>query len=104
MNLKLEEDHKSEQIKTQMNPKDENSPENGYEIALRRLEEEIRNHVRVEQQLKIQLENMSFAKDELDHIKQKLSNFEKSHKDVFRISLPQKASTKIIRFCKIKRA
>lgn len=54
---------------------------NEYEKMIQRLEEEARNHVRLEQQLKLQIESFQFKVDELEHskkaIEQKLREYEK---------------------------
>ena len=44
----------------------------GYEHMLQKLEEEIRNHIRVEQQLKLHIENTQSTLEEYDNNKVKL--------------------------------
>ncbi len=41
-----------------------------YELMIQKLEEEARNHVRVEQQLKLHLESLQFKLDDLERLKE----------------------------------
>ena len=84
MNLKVEEDQKSPTGESSAQKSEVQNPDslNGYEAMLQKLEEEIRNHVRVEQQLKLQIETILFKKDSYEHLKHELKAKEQEHKEV----------------------
>lgn len=77
MNLKLEEEEektKQEKPTKNISHHSETSsvePPKEYELMLQKLEAEVRNHIRVEQQLKLQLETMQFKMEELENSNKK---------------------------------
>ena len=83
MNLKMEEQKSGvgESMSQRSETQAAESP-NGYEVMIQKLEEEVRNHVRIEQQLKLQIESISFKKDAYEHLKQDFKTKEQEHKEV----------------------
>ena len=75
-NIKAEEDQKTASVS-----KSEDR-ENVYEAELRKLEEEIRNHIGMEHQLKLQIETMVFQKDEMEHLKIDMEKRQENHREV----------------------
>eukprot|EP00831_Metopus_contortus_P071992 TRINITY_DN65739_c0_g1_i1.p1 TRINITY_DN65739_c0_g1~~TRINITY_DN65739_c0_g1_i1.p1 ORF type:complete len:179 (+),score=56.22 TRINITY_DN65739_c0_g1_i1:115-651(+) len=76
MNMKEEEkeQHSSRSVDTTRDiPKE-------YEQALQKLEEEARNHVRIEQQLKLHIESLQFKQDDMEKTLQKAQSLEKKKK------------------------
>jgi len=68
MNLKTD---KSDSPKSNS---DQIDPQRDYEQMIQKLEEEARNHIRVEQQLKLHIENLQTKLDEFANIKNDLQN------------------------------
>ena len=86
MNLKVEEDDQSKHYKgesiTQKSEVSSAEPPKDYEAMLQKLEAEVRNHIRVEQQLKLHIETMQFKMEECDWKAQKNSKESKQIAEV----------------------
>ncbi len=86
MNLKVEEEgHKSfssSESATHKTMGQMSEMQNGYDTMLRKLESEVREHIRVEQQLKAQLESSVFAKEAYEHLKRKFKSLEGLNREV----------------------
>ena len=65
----------SQSIQSEFSARDQ---ENGYEPMIVKLEEEIRNHIRVEQTFKLQIETLQFRLEEIENENQAIKEkFEK---------------------------
>ena len=77
MNMKLD----NEKNQVESNSKASLEPPSEYESIIQKLEAEIRNHIRVEQQLKLYIESLQFKLDEEQTLVNNLTNNNKELED-----------------------
>ncbi len=84
MNIKTEEDNGSnkESAIGSISEYSMPDPPKDYEKMVQKLEEEVRNHIRVEQQLKLHIESLQFKMEEIENVKLQMARQLKTSNEV----------------------